>query len=102
MMDERHFTCVELAKLWHLSKDMIRKLAAEESGVIRITREELPYARRMRKDGSVKAGKRVYRSIRIPESVAKRIHERLTRGASRLIRPPTRLELLRSGLDSAV
>jgi hypothetical protein len=77
---EPHFTVPELAKLWHLSKDIVRAQVEDTPGVIKIRREELPYARRKRKDGSVKVGKRSYCSLRIPESVAKRIYERLTRG----------------------
>jgi hypothetical protein len=54
---ERHFSPRELAELWHLSADHIRALFLREPGVL-IT------------------GSRKYRTMRIPESVAVRVHAR--------------------------
>jgi transcriptional regulator GlxA family with amidase domain len=65
---ERHLTVADLASLWNLSEDTIRRLFLDEPGVVTIRRSR----RRAR----------VYRSIRIPESVARRVHERLTIGES--------------------
>jgi len=65
---ERHLTVADLASLWNLSEDTVRRLFVDEPGVVTIRRSR----RRAR----------VYRSIRIPESVARRFHERLTNGDS--------------------
>lgn len=62
MPHERHFTVPELHKLWNLSTDTIRKKFLCEPGVIIITEK--------------KRGIRVYRTLRIPESVAIRVYRR--------------------------
>jgi hypothetical protein len=61
---ERHFTPFELGQLWQLDSDTVRALFAGEPGVLRI---DWPEAMR----------KWRYASLRIPESIAVRIHERL-------------------------
>ena len=63
---ERHFTPRELAAVWGLDQSTIRRLFHDEEGVLRI-----PHLRRR--------GKRDYVSLRIPESVAARVHERRSR-----------------------
>jgi hypothetical protein len=60
---EKHFTPREIARLWRLSYDKILDLFRHEPGVIVIAEP--------------KRSKRVYRSIRIPASVAERVHRRL-------------------------
>jgi transcriptional regulator GlxA family with amidase domain len=55
---ERHYTVAELAEQWNLSRDTIRRLFENEPGVVVFTHPKL--------------NKRVYRTLRIPESVAKR------------------------------
>jgi transcriptional regulator GlxA family with amidase domain len=60
---ERHFTVDELAALWGMSDDFVRRLFLHESGVV------IFYHHR--------PGRRVYRTLRIPESVALRVHTRL-------------------------
>ena len=62
---ERHFSPDELAELWGLSADTIRRLFEREPGVLVI-------------DHTRQNGKRRYRSLRIPESVAQRVHRRMT------------------------
>jgi len=62
---ERHFTPEQLGELWSLSGDTIRRLFEKEAGVLVIER-------------SSKIGRRRYRTLRIPESVAERVHRRLT------------------------
>src|SRR5579863_5735932 len=57
--DEQHYTPEELGKLWHLDASTIRRIFRDESGVLVINHPE-------------KMHKRVYRSIRIPASVAAR------------------------------
>jgi hypothetical protein len=71
--DEQHYKVPELAKKWRLSNDFVRILFENEIGVIKIVRPEDP--NKKGKDG--KKGKRAYVSLRIPESVAARVHERL-------------------------
>ncbi len=60
---ERYFTVDELAELWGMSDDFVRRLFLHESGVV------VFYHHR--------PGRRVYRTLRIPESVALRVHTRL-------------------------
>jgi hypothetical protein len=62
---ERHYTPEELANLWSLSADTVRRLFEREPGVLLIERPRL-------------RGRRRYRTLRIPESVAARVHRRLT------------------------
>jgi len=59
---ERHYTPKELAAVWRLDETTIRRLFIDEPGVLKIGR----CGRR--------EGKRDYLSLRIPESVAKRVH----------------------------
>lgn len=66
LSEERHYTPQELAAMWHLSPATIRKLVRNEAGVLRLQGM-----------GSA-CGKRSYTTFSIPESVALRIHERLT------------------------
>jgi hypothetical protein len=61
---EQHYSPRELGERWELSPGTIRSLFESEPGVIRIDRPE-------------QCHKRKYRSMRIPESVAARVHQRL-------------------------
>jgi len=61
---ERHYTPVELAELWQVSEDFIRRLFLKEPGVVVFHR--------------ARPGRRVYRTLRIPASVAERVHHRLS------------------------
>src|SRR5258706_13150954 len=76
------FTPTQLAVLWGLSPSTVRELFAEEEGVIR-------FGGPSRREG--KKLVRAYYSMRIPESVAARVHDSLTatarRPASRAPRP---------------
>jgi len=67
---ERHYCPSELAELWGLSSDTIRRLFEDEPGVVTIG-ERNP--RR----------KRRYVTLRIPQSVAARVHRRLLRNKTR-------------------
>jgi hypothetical protein len=62
---DHHYSPEELGKLWNLSADTIRRLFEHEPGVLVIARGN-GHARR-------------YRTLRIPESVAARVHRRLSR-----------------------
>ncbi len=61
---ERHLTVGQIAKIRNLSSDTVRRLFTNEPGVIVI--------------GKSKVRKRVYRVLRIPESVERRVFARLT------------------------
>jgi hypothetical protein len=75
---ERHFSVVDLATNWNMSQDMIRRLFTNEPGVIRISRKTSTHERPPRHTG--RGRPREWCMLRIPESVAQRVYERLTRG----------------------
>ena len=62
---ERHFSVDELAELWGVSDDFVRRLFAHEPGVVVFYK--------------YRPGKRTYRTMRIPSSVAARVHDRMER-----------------------
>jgi hypothetical protein len=64
---ERHFSASELAALWNLSLDTIRRIFENEPGVL-VLGEARPKRHRRR-----------YTTLRIPESVAARVHRRLSK-----------------------
>jgi hypothetical protein len=61
---EQHYSPAELATLWALSPNFIRRVFQDEEGVIVIDRKE-------------KLHKRGYKTLRIPRSVALRVHNKL-------------------------
>lgn len=63
-MKEKHYTVPELAEMWHRSRGWIRKVFRNELGV-----QHSPWSGLL--------GKRSYDDMRIPESVALRVYERL-------------------------
>ena len=64
---ELHYTVAEIAEKWKLSEDAIRRLFEKEPGVLVLGR-----------DGQA-SGRRRYTTLRIPESVAARVHRRLSK-----------------------
>jgi hypothetical protein len=58
---ERHYTVAEVAILWNLSRDTIRRLFQNEPGVAILTT-------------ATRRGKRRYKTLRIPETVLLRVH----------------------------
>jgi hypothetical protein len=64
LASERHFSVPEISELWNLSDDKIRAIFKDEPGVVRIGIPE-----RMHKRG--------YITLRIPQSVLDRVHQRL-------------------------
>ena len=66
---ERHYTLTELARQWQVSRRTLRPWFINEPGVIRYGTGKLTKARR-----------RSYVSLRIPESVARRVYRRRTGG----------------------
>lgn len=67
---ERHYSVKQLAELWELGVDVVRRIFAHEEGVVRIAHPETLH-------------KRGYVTLRVPESVARRVHRRLTEPKSK-------------------
>jgi hypothetical protein len=65
---ERHYSVPEIAELWAMSEKSVRKLFAGEGGVLTWGSSET-----MKKRG--------YISLRIPESVLIRVHQRRERAS---------------------
>ena len=63
---EPHLTVQQIAKMWNLSPDAICRMFRSEPGVVQIKRERNGPKRRR------------YISPRIPQSVAERVHRRLS------------------------
>ena len=66
--EKRHYSVNELSALWNLSKQTIRRLFQDEPDVVRIGERGVHH-------------KRAYVTLRIPESVVRRVHQRLTKSA---------------------
>ncbi len=66
---ERHYTIAEIAGLWNVSIDFVRRLFAEEPGVLVFGDQRNERKRR-------------YTTMRIPESVLKRVHNRVLNARS--------------------
>jgi hypothetical protein len=62
---ERHFSPAELAKAWGVDSETIRNLFRAEPGVLKIGDKNPKH-------------KRTYLTLRIPESIAVRVHRRLS------------------------
>ncbi|MGO8793926.1 MAG: hypothetical protein ACLQLC_03805 [Candidatus Sulfotelmatobacter sp.] len=69
---EKHYFVKDIAALWGFSNDAVRRIFENEPGVIRIGRPEGLHRRK-------------YFSIRIPESVMRRVHQKITRPLGRVI-----------------
>jgi hypothetical protein len=64
-MVEKHYTPAELAELWGVSVQTVRDLFKDEDGVLKLG-----------SDGT--RNRRAYKTLRIPHSVAERVHTRLS------------------------
>jgi len=64
-MAERHYSPDEIAELWGVSVDSIRRIFRDEPGVLKMGEKSPKH-------------KRQYLTLRIPESVAERVHTRLS------------------------
>ena len=62
---EKHYRIAELAELWNLGRETVRKLVMNEAGVIKIRLGR----------------KKAHTIYAVPESVAERIHTRLLNAA---------------------
>jgi hypothetical protein len=60
---EPHYSVPQIAAMWHMSPKSVRRLFADESGVLRWGRHET-------------SRKRGYHNLRIPQSVLIRVHHR--------------------------
>lgn len=63
----KHYTVAEIAALWSLSDDAVRKIFEKESGVL-VIGDTRPSLRRRR-----------YTTLRIPQDVVERVHRRLSK-----------------------
>ena len=61
---ERHYSVEEIAQIWNVSTEFVRRLFVREPGVVVFWRQQ--------------PGRRVYRTLRIPQSVAERVHRRMS------------------------
>jgi hypothetical protein len=61
---ERHFSVKQVAELWGLSPDAVRRIFHGQPGVVEIQRNRSVHKRR-------------YVSVRIPQSVVERVHRDL-------------------------
>lgn len=59
---ERHYTINELAAMWNLSGEFVRQVVQHEPGVTEWVRQQ--------------EGRRRYRVLRVPQSVAERVYRR--------------------------
>lgn len=64
---ELHFSPAELAEKWGVSTETVRTIFREEPGVLKIGRPPTKF-------------RRGYFTLRIPESIAERVHRRLSEG----------------------
>ena len=62
---EPHYTIGEIAEMWKLSEDAVRRLFQDEPGVLVLG------------GGNVSRSRRRYTTLRIPASVVERVHRRL-------------------------
>jgi hypothetical protein len=62
---ERHYSVAEVADLWNLGTDAVRRIFQNEPGVLVLGGNGAPH-------------KRKYTTLRIPQSVLQRVHRRMT------------------------
>jgi hypothetical protein len=60
---ERHLSVEEIAESWGMSEDFVRKVFKDEPGVIVFCHP--------------RPGRRVYRTLRIPDNVMRRVYRRM-------------------------
>ena len=65
---ERHYTVLEIAKMWSLSEHTIRRIFHNEEGVVNWGRAD-------------NRRKRHYLTLRIPESVMLRVYQRIRKAS---------------------
>jgi hypothetical protein len=70
MAGERFLTVAEVAAMWGLSTVCVRRIFLQEPGVLVLGQRQ----------EQAKLRRRVYRTLRIPESVVARVRQRLANG----------------------
>ena len=65
--EQRHYTVAEVAAIWNLSKDAVRKIFQNEPGVLVL-------------GGHSSSRKRRYTTLRIPQTVIERVHRKYELG----------------------
>jgi predicted transcriptional regulator len=68
LANERHYSIIEISKLWGLSEKTVRKIFEGEPGVIRWGSGE-------------RLHKRGYHTLRVPETVLHRVHRKLRKAS---------------------
>ena len=68
LANEKHYSVIEISKLWALSQKTVRRIFEREPGVILWGTGESRH-------------KRGYRTLRVPETVLLRVHRRLRRAS---------------------
>jgi hypothetical protein len=68
LANEKHYSVIEISKLWALSQKTVRRIFEREPGVIQWGSTETRH-------------KRGYRTLRVPETVLLRIHRKLRRAS---------------------
>ena len=66
---EKHYTVDQIAEIWNLSRDTVRRIFSAAEGVLKITRPGTKY-------------KRTHTTLRIPESVLFRVHRQMAAKAA--------------------
>ncbi|MGH7634731.1 MAG: hypothetical protein ACRENC_13435 [Gemmatimonadaceae bacterium] len=61
-LEERHYTIRELSRMWRFSDEFVRQIVKDEPGVTEWVRQ--------------RPGRRRYRVLRVPQSVAERLYRR--------------------------
>jgi hypothetical protein len=72
--EERHFTIRELSRMWHFSAEFVRQIVKDEPGVTEWVRQQ--------------PGRRRYRVLRVPQSVAERLYRRAQARAAEIQADP--------------
>ena len=65
LFTQRHYAVDEIAEMWNLSPDAVRKLFQSEAGVLTLGEHATRHKRR-------------YTTLRIPESVVERVHRKFS------------------------
>jgi hypothetical protein len=65
LAQEPHYSVIEIARMWNLSEQIVRKIFEHEPGVLVIT-------------GKAKFSRRAYRTFRVPATVVRRKHKELS------------------------
>ena len=68
LASEKHYSIIEISKLWALSEKTVRRIFEREPGVILWGSAETRH-------------KRGYRTLRVPETVLLRVHRKLRRAS---------------------